>query len=280
MTRADFAAAANDPDGSLGRACLLLGLELDSDLDVEVELGRLDSIAEIVAAGLPGDAGPAQIGRHLRATLGGDIGFAGTAADYTDLRSSLLHEVLRRRRGLPILLSVVWLEVASRLDVPAHGIGLPGHFVVGLGDAERAGEVGGPEPGFVLVDPFNGGVPFPDSAAYRLLGHAPTAHDLRPWDTPRTMLRILANIRGHAEAGHLTRIESARTRLWAIEMSLLIRGCPEDLHRAHGEALARAGDFVGAAVRLEAYADLVEGDRPLVAQEVRQAARTARARLN
>ncbi|MGQ0625936.1 MAG: transglutaminase family protein [Sporichthyaceae bacterium] len=280
MSRGEFAAAANDPGGSVGRAALLLALDLDSSVNVAADLARLDSIAEIVAAGLPGDAAVGQIGRHLRATLGGDIGFGGSTADYADLRSSLLPEVLRRRRGLPILLSVVWLEIAARLQVPAHGIGLPGHFVVGIGDPEYAGQVGGPEPGFVLVDPFNGGVPFPGSAAYSLLGHAPTAHDLRPWDTPKTMLRILANIRGHAEAGHFTRIGAARTRLWAIEMSLLIHGCPVELHRAYGEALARSGDFVRAAIALEAYADLLAEDRPLVSLQVRQEARTARARLN
>src|SRR5674536_283646 len=61
-------------------------------------------------------------------------GFTGDARDYADLRSSLLPEVLRRRAGLPILLSVVWLEVARRCGIPADGIGLPGHFVVRVGD--------------------------------------------------------------------------------------------------------------------------------------------------
>lgn len=279
MSRAEFAAAANDPDGSPGRACLLLGLELDSDLDVDAELGRLDSIAEIVAAGLPGDAGPSAIGRHLRATLGGDIGFAGTAADYADLRSSLLHEVLRRRRGLPILLSTVWLEVASRLDVPAYGIGLPGHFVVGIGDEESARTVAEPVASdrapFVLVDPFAGGTPFPVAAVYQSVGHAPTARDLRPWDTQRTMFRILTNIRQWAG-----RADRVRTRLWALELSLLMPNCPEELRREHGQTLARTGEFAAAAAALETFAERVEAEQPLVAKTARQDARTARSRLN
>jgi regulator of sirC expression with transglutaminase-like and TPR domain len=275
-SRDEFAAIVADPAGSLARACLLMCRETDPDLDVDAALGRLDTLAEIVGAGLPGAAGPAALGRHLRATLGGDVGFGGSPADYEDLRSSLLHEVLVRRRGLPILLSTVWIEVATRLDIPAHGVGLPGHFVVGIGDPERAGEVApGPDAPFVLVDPFAGGASFPTASAYALLGHEPTARDLRPWDTPRTMLRILANVATWAR-----RADRIRTRLWALELSLLVPGCPAALRREHGETLARAGDFAGAADQLEEYAIHVEEDHPLAAKTARQDARVARARLN
>lgn len=278
-SREEFAALMADPSASLARACLLMGRETDPDLDLDVSLGRLDALAEIVGAALPGEASPAALGRHLRATLGGDVGFAGSQPDYEDLRSSLLHEVLVRRRGLPILLSTVWVEVAARLDIPAHGVGLPGHFVVGVGDPERAGEppLGdiGPQAPFVLVDPFAGGAPFPTASAYALLGHEPTARDLRPWETPRTMLRILTNVATWAR-----RSDRLRTRLWALELSLLVPGCPAATRREHGEALARAGDFVGAADQLEAYAVRVEEDHPLAAKAARQDARVARARMN
>ena len=71
-----------------------------------------------------------------------------------------------------------------------------------------------------------------------------------------------------------------RTRLWALELSLLIPGCPDSLRREHGETLARVGDFGGAADQLEAYAVRVEEDHPLAAKTARQDARVARARLN
>jgi regulator of sirC expression with transglutaminase-like and TPR domain len=275
--RERFAEVVNSPDAPLDLACLLIGKEVDPALDVGVGLATLDGLAEVVGAGLPGDAGPAQIGRHFRSTLGADVGFGGSAGDYDDLRSSLLHEVLRRRRGLPILLSVVWLEVARRLDVPAHGVGLPGHFVVGLGDPasfDPTGSGAGPL-GFVLVDPFNGGVPLPGAEVYRMLGHAPTARDLRPAETSRILLRILANIGNWAR-----RADRVKTRLWAIELTLLLPGCPDAVRREHGEALARAGDFAKAAAQLEAYADRVEEGHPLAARTARQEARMARARLN
>lgn len=268
--RERFAAAMADANAPLDLPCLLMGNEVTPELDARRFTGRLDSLAEVVGAGLPGAANPAAIGRHLRSTLGGDVGFAGTAADYDDIRSSLLHEVLVRRRGLPILLSVVWLEVARRIEVPAHGIGLPGHFVVGIGDPE---DVGGD--GLVLVDPFGGGVPLPPSAVYNAIGHEPTARDLRPWDNRRTMLRILSNVRSWA-----SRADRVRTRIWALELSMLVPGCPEILRREHGEALARTGEYAAAAAQLEAYAEIVEAEQPLVAKSARQDARTARARLN
>jgi regulator of sirC expression with transglutaminase-like and TPR domain len=278
-TRRRFAEIASDPDGALDLACLLLGAEVDIDLDPATFLARLDALAEIAGAGMPGDAGPAAIGRHLRATLGGDVGFAGSGADYEDLRSSLLHEVIGRRRGLPILLSVVWLAVARRLNVPAHGIGLPGHFVVWIGDHEAAHTLVEPHPEnrapFVLVDPFAGGTPFPTASVYRAVGHQPTARDLRPWDTPRTTFRILSNIRNWAG-----RTDRVRTRLWALELSLLLPGCPEELRREHGETLARTGEFAAAATVLETFAERVEAEQPLVAKTARQDARTARSRLN
>ncbi|MGQ0844469.1 MAG: transglutaminase family protein [Sporichthyaceae bacterium] len=277
--RAEFVAAASDPTGPLDLPCLLMGAEVQGDLDVAAFRARLDQLAQIVEAGLSGDAGPAAIGRHLRATLGGDVGFAGSPTDYEDLRSSLLHEVLGRRRGLPILLSVVWLEVARRLNVPAHGIGLPGHFVVGIGDHEAAGSLVEPVAAerapFVLVDPFAGGTPFPVAAVYRAVGHQPTARDLRPWDTSRTMFRILANVRNWA-----ARSDRVKTRLWALELSLLMPNCPEEVRREHGETLARTGDFAGAASALETFAERVEEEQPLVAKSARQDARTARSRLN
>lgn len=277
--RAAFVAAATDSNGPLDLPCLLMGAEAKSTLDIAAFRDRLDGLAQIVEAGLPGDASPAAIGRHLRATLGGDVGFAGSPTDYEDLRSSLLHEVLGRRRGLPILLSVVWLEVARRIGVPAHGIGLPGHFVVGIGDSEAVRTLVEPAPveraPFVLVDPFAGGTPFPVAAVYRAVGHQPTTRDLRPWDTTRTMTRILANVRNWA-----SRSDRVRTRLWALELSLLLPNAPEELRREHGETLARTGDFAGAATALETFAERMEEEHPLVAKSARQDARTARSRLN
>lgn len=127
--------------------CLLVGAEADGALDES----RMDSVQvelDALAGQLPfRPGGPRAWAVALRELLGERYGFRGSAADYQRLESSLLHEVLQRRRGLPILLSVVWLEVARRAGAPVYGVALPGHFVVGFGPVDEQ----------VLADPFDGG---------------------------------------------------------------------------------------------------------------------------
>lgn len=89
----------------------------------------------------------AERGEALAAYLFQEAGFRGNAEDYTDPRNSYLNQVLDRRLGLPITLSVVFLELANQLDLPARGIGLPWHFIVSV--------VGDGEP--LYLDPFHGG---------------------------------------------------------------------------------------------------------------------------
>lgn len=145
--RRRFAQEARSERPDLSTLCLLVGAEADGTLDeagmdaAQMELDRL-------AGQLPfRPGGPLSWATALHHLLGVRDGFRGSPADYQRLESSLLHEVLRRRRGLPILLSVVWMEVARRAGAPVYGVALPGHFVVGFGPQEQQ----------VLVDPFDGG---------------------------------------------------------------------------------------------------------------------------
>ena len=89
---------------------------------------------------------PLEEARDLAAVLGAELGFSGDADDYYDPRNCLLHDVLERRRGMPILLSVVWMEVGRRAGIAVEGVGMPGHFIVRVGAADG-----------VLADPFAGG---------------------------------------------------------------------------------------------------------------------------
>lgn len=76
-----------------------------------------------------------------------EMGFRGNTDDYSDPRNSYLNQVIERRLGLPITLSVIFLELAGQLSLPARGIGLPGHFIVSvLGDDEP-----------IYLDPFHAG---------------------------------------------------------------------------------------------------------------------------
>jgi regulator of sirC expression with transglutaminase-like and TPR domain len=246
---------ATEPD--LGLACLLVGAEVFPDLDVAEGLATLDALAESAAPYLV--SGEEAAG--LRHALADDHGFRGYGDDYDDLRASLLHEVLRRRRGLPILLSVVYLEVARRLALPAAGIGLPGHFVVSVAGT--------------LVDPFYGGrlVSRPELAART--GTELTDDDLTPWSAASIVTRVLGNVRAAS-----TRHDRLRTRLWAVELSLLVPSHSVLLRRERGEILVQLGDYLAAAFELEAYAEAVGQADPESADHALRTARMARARLS
>ncbi len=137
----------------LGRAALAIAGIEHPRLAPERYLAELDGLAR--RSGLDGGAGRDALERLCR-FLFEEEGFRGNAARYYDPRNSCLNDVLDRKLGIPITLSVVLLEVGRRVGLTLSGVGLPGHFVVG---AELAG-------GQVLVDPFNGGaVLSPEGAA-------------------------------------------------------------------------------------------------------------------
>ncbi|MEV5435528.1 transglutaminase-like domain-containing protein [Streptomyces sp. NPDC052682] len=268
--RRRFAEEARSERPDLSALCLLVGAEADGTLDeagmdaAQVELDRL-------AGQLPyRPGGPRAWALALRELLGDRAGFHGTPADYQRLESSLLHEVLRRRRGLPILLSVVWMEVARRAGAPVYGVALPGHFVIGFGPPEEQ----------VLADPFDGGRVLTGADAELLVAGATGApldpSHLAPADPLDVVLRILNNIRAWAAA----RPERSDVALWAVELSLLLPSHPARLRYERGRLLVGRGDFVGGAEELEAYAEVVAAVDEQGAERVRGEARAARALLN
>ena len=238
---------------------LLPGIKKMLVSHVQHGLDHLDTLAAAVSPEGRDDS-------RLRTVLGD---FQGEASDYARLESSLLPEVLRRRRGLPILLSTVWTEVARRAGVPAYGVGLPGHFVVGVGD---------PDGTRVLVDPWAGGRLLPYDRAREMAaqtGRTLKPEHLRPHDPIDTIDRVLGNIRGWA-----TTPERARHRVWAAELALVLPRHDLGLRREYAEALIAVGRYVEASKLLEDYADTVSGPMPLEAEHARRVARQARARLN
>ncbi len=121
----------------LDEAALLIAAHAHPGLDVHAELAKLDALAESCFAPTL-DA----LTRHLFV----DLGFRGNRRQYYDPRNSFLDDVVARRIGIPISLSVLAIVVGRRLGVPLAGVGLPGHFLVrDRVDAE------------VFVDPFDGG---------------------------------------------------------------------------------------------------------------------------
>ncbi|OKK20736.1 hypothetical protein AMK16_09905 [Streptomyces sp. CB00455] len=259
--REQFAAQARSERPDLALLCLLMAAEGDPELDeramdwAQIELDRL---AGMLPYGLRGGRAWASAVTEL---LGARLGFHGTPADYDRLSSSLLHEVLRRRRGLPILLSVVWLEVARRAGAPVYGLGLPGHFVVGFGDPEEG----------VVVDPFAGGASLGAGPAELAQGGPRT-----PASTLDIVLRILNNIRAWAA----TRPEQSGVALWALELSLLLPSHPASLRYERARLLVERGSFREGAAELDAYAEVVDAVDAGAAARIRGEAASARALLN
>ncbi|MGV9549309.1 transglutaminase-like domain-containing protein [Streptomyces ardesiacus] len=273
--RRRFAEEARSERPDLATLCLLVGAEADGALDepaldaAQVELDRL-------AGELPFRPGtPRAWAEALRDLLGGRYGFHGVTADYQRLESSLLHEVLRRRRGLPIMLSVVWLEVARRAGAPVYGVALPGHFVVGFGT-----EGGGTAAERVLVDPFDGGRLLSGRDAETLVAGATGAELRESMLEPAAPLEVVSRVLNNIRAWAAGRPEQSAVGLWAIELALLLPAHAARLRYERARLLVQRGEFSAGAGELEAYAEVVGAVDRAVAEEVRGEARAARAMLN
>ncbi|QIQ02842.1 transglutaminase-like domain-containing protein [Streptomyces liangshanensis] len=274
--RQRFAEQARGERPDLATLCLLIGAEGEPALGeagLDAAQAELDRLAGLLPYGIRGARAWAAA---LAGLLGTRLGFGGSPADYDRLESSLLPAVLRRRRGLPILLSVVWMEVARRAGARVYGVALPGHFVIGLGDPAEQ----------VLADPFAGGRPLTGQDAKNLVaeatGLAAGAGDglspglISPADPLDIVLRVLNNIRAWAAA----RPERGDVALWAVELSLLLPSHPARLRYDHAQVLIQRGEFLSGAAEMEEYAEVVEAVEPSTAEAIRRRARAARAMLN
>lgn len=122
--------AAPDEDIDLAEAALLIAADEYRDLDVDAYLERLDGMAGDLRRRLRQDISPSEAIIALNHYLFGELGFRGNAVEYYDPRNSFLNEVIDRRLGIPITLSVVYLEVGRRIGLPLRGVSFPGHFLV------------------------------------------------------------------------------------------------------------------------------------------------------
>ncbi len=132
---------------SLARAALYIAQEDYPHLVAEDYLAQFDRMADTLRHRLPADRYPLKIIRAINDYLFSELNFRGNSVDYYDPRNSFLNEVLDRRVGIPITLSLVYLELANRIDFPMVGVGMPGHFLIRPTVDEMA----------VFVDPFHGG---------------------------------------------------------------------------------------------------------------------------
>jgi regulator of sirC expression with transglutaminase-like and TPR domain len=193
-----FAELAQTPDAGLDALALAVAAEF-REVDAAAAIATLDVLGAELAHDASGTSGgPEALALACGQLLGIARGFAGDREDYHHPDNSMLDLVLTKRRGLPIVLSVVYVEVARRAGIALAGVGLPGHFVVGHFGADPP----------LLLDPFEGGSAIEAGAAQ--------AH-VRPWGAHEIAMRMLNNLvaayQRRGDAGAAIRAASMRLAL-------------------------------------------------------------------
>lgn len=223
----------------LARAALLVAAESDPDADIDGSLRQIEHWAETLRERIEPGWNNLQKLARLRAFVFEELRFRGARRDYYDPSNSLLHEVLKKRTGIPLTLGIVMLEIGWRVGMPFEGVGFPGHFLVRL-----AGE-----PHDLLLDPFRRGMVVREEDCRHMLedttgGRIEYDDSLVASVGKRQMLaRLLHNLKG----AYLRSGEDERA-LAAVDGLLMLD--PEDAEetrdrglllfrlRRHGQALA------------------------------------------
>jgi regulator of sirC expression with transglutaminase-like and TPR domain len=255
--RTRFAELVGRPDPliDLAGACACIAAEEDATSTPRGLRDELDAIADLVRAELPADLadaarpdsgirGPSEIGDildGLHHVLYDDLALRGAPRDAWEPRHAFLADVIRLRRGLPIALGVIELEVAWRLGLPLYGIGLPGHFIVGGPDG-------------MLLDPYGHGRRLTDDDCADLMSEAlgrpvPLRRSmLRPATRREVIARILGNLRGiyvsRREWGHA---------LAMLELLVILDPADPALRRDRALLYGRCGRFTDAVRGLDRY---------------------------
>ena len=236
------AALQDHPGVALDAAALeMAGIETPG-LDPRPWLEMLDRTASELGSRLEPSAGGEEFVRAANQYLFEELGFRGNEAEYHDPRNSCLNYVLDRRTGIPIALSVVYIEVARRLDRPVAGIGLPGHFIVEYDDGRFS----------TYIDPFHAGK-FLTAEDCRRLAQKITRSEvepaaLAPVGTRYILVRMLNNLRSSYFRGR-------QFAKMAAVMDLLVEAFPRnaDYFKARGVARLKLRQYRGAKSDLEMY---------------------------
>jgi regulator of sirC expression with transglutaminase-like and TPR domain len=252
----DYFASLVDSDGdfALFEAAVSLGQDEYPDMDVQTVLGEVDQLLARVRRRLAADAGPVQKLRILNQFFFHDLGFAGNQNDYYDPDNSFIHVVLHTRRGIPITLAVLWMELAQGLGLSARGVSFPGHFLV---------KVNLPM-GQVVLDPMSGKSLSREELSERLEPYrqrnglhdeleAPLGLYLQTAPSREIIARMLRNLK------EIHKSQSDWQRLLAVQERLVVL-LPENWteYRDRGLAHAELGHTEQALADLECY--LVHAD--------------------
>ncbi|MFH1113491.1 MAG: transglutaminase-like domain-containing protein [Pseudomonadota bacterium] len=240
-------ASMDDDAVELASSALLIARLQYPTADAAYYLSMLDDMAKRLRKRIPEQCEHELPVDLINKVLFEEEGFRGNSNDYYDPRNSCLNEVLERKLGIPITLSIVYIEVGRRAGLRTYGIGLPGHFIVGLlTDAGR-----------IFVDPFNEGRTLTEDACRRIVGTRTGASRafnrsfLDPVWPKQILVRLMRNLKGI----YLSRNDQTRA---ASLLNWIVMLAPDDVRElleraAYHEAVA---DYQGAAADLERCLDL------------------------
>jgi regulator of sirC expression with transglutaminase-like and TPR domain len=201
LTLEPFAQAVGQDDAriDLARACLMIAQDAYPRLDLERYMTEIERMALQLRGLLPRSGGVEERVVALNQFLFEELGYSGNTDDYYDPRNSYLNEVIDRRTGIPITLSVLYMEIGRRIGLPLEGVSFPGHFLVRL--ALRGG--------MLVLDPFVGGAPLSEPELRQrlqrvvprgIVGNPPLAQFpleqlLEPASKRQILSRVLRNLK-------------------------------------------------------------------------------------
>ena len=279
-TPLDYFAALVADDGSLALTEAAISLAHDEypTLDTQSVLAEIDALATTLKRRIPRDAVPVQKLRFLNRHFFQEWGFGGNVNDYYATANSYLHEVLRTRRGIPISLAVLYLELAAQIGLTARAVSFPGHFLV---------KVKMPQ-GEVVIDPFNGQSLSRDELDERLMPYKRRQGLLGEFDMPlglflqaasprEVIARMLRNLK------EIHRAAEDWPHLLAVQQRLVVL-LPRDWEERRDRGLTQAelGIFEAAAQDLDAYLahSPQADDRRAIAQRAAELRGRGRPRLH
>lgn len=272
--RSQFADVVNREDAqiNLAEAALLIAAEEYPRLDVNLYLERLDHFADLTRERVDDTPDPNDAITALKVTLFEELGFRGNRESYYDPRNSYLNEVIDRRTGIPITLTVVYIEVARRIGFPIKGVGLPYHFIAK--HERQDGED-------LFIDPFNSGILISWAGCYQKVAEMSggalelTEEHLEAVTNKQILTRMLSNLAGIYSAN------DRRRALAAIDRILLLNPESTPHIRDRGLLLAASGNQTSSINELERYLELAPNapDADTIREQIKTI-RQSQARLN
>lgn len=235
-----------DEQINFAEAALLIAADEYPHVDIALYLEKLDRFGDLVRERAPHAQSSHDVLSAINSTLFGELGFRGNVQNYYDPRNSFLNQVIDRRTGIPITLTIIYMEVARRVGLHVQGVGMPSHF---LGKLVT-------ENGDVFIDAFNGGRLFGEVGCADLLAGMSGGktvlkpEHLAPVTKKQMLARMLTNLLGIYAASDHSRA------LAAIERLLIINPDSPNHVRDRGLLLATLGRATSAIDELGRYLKL------------------------